>query len=69
MTYTYKGKISTDYMGNFWSGYADGENADDGLGDEPFDLDPEKDWHPLISKYKNYELKEQIGDALDIFHS
>jgi hypothetical protein len=42
---------------------------DDGLGDEPFDLDPEKDWHPLISRYETYELKKSIGDALDIFHS
>jgi parallel beta-helix repeat protein len=68
-TYSYMGKRSTDYIGNFWSDYADGDDLDDGLGDEPFDLDPEKDWHPLISRYETYELKKSIGDALDIFHS
>jgi parallel beta-helix repeat protein len=68
MTFSYNGKNSTDYIGNFWSDYADSDNLNDGLGDKPYALDSDKDWHPLISRFKNYDLKVG-GDTFDLLSS
>jgi parallel beta-helix repeat protein len=54
ITYTYKGKTSTNYLGNFWDDYTDVDSEDDGIWDNPYPLDSDKDHHPLVEPFENY---------------
>jgi parallel beta-helix repeat protein len=64
ITYRYESKISINYMGNFWSDYSGRDEGNDGLGDTPYALGSDKDWHPLISRFGIYNPQEMNGDNI-----
>ncbi|RZN42790.1 MAG: hypothetical protein EF813_01125, partial [Methanosarcinales archaeon] len=55
--YTYRGKTFTNHLGNYWSDY-DGNDANyDGIGDMPYNIDPDcpdRDDYPLITRFESY---------------
>jgi parallel beta-helix repeat protein len=69
VTYSYLGKKSKDYIGNFWSDYSGRDEGNDGLGDTPYALGSDRDWHPLISRFGIYDLQEMTGDRLGLHES
>jgi parallel beta-helix repeat protein len=62
MTYFYKGKTYTNYLGNYWSDYTGSDADGDGIGDAPYSIYgielPAKDSYPLIEPFENYFLGE-----------
>ncbi|MFZ2071626.1 MAG: NosD domain-containing protein [Halobacteriota archaeon] len=72
ITYTYQGNQYTNYMGNYWDEYTDVDADNDGIWDNPYSIDSDKDYHPLVDPFENYvtapvpEWRKdiEIGDTL-----
>jgi len=54
ITYTYKDKTYMNYMGNYWSDYTGVDDDRNGIGDTPYCIDTDKDYHPLVESFENY---------------
>lgn len=54
ITYTYKGKTCTNYLGNYWSDYTGSDTDTDGIWDTAYSIDSDKDSYPLIGRFENY---------------
>ena len=59
ITYTYKGKTYENYLGNYWDDYTDVDADNDGIWDNPYPIDSDKDYHPLVEPIENYCLEEE----------
>ena len=41
-------------MGNYWSDYTGVDDDRNGIGDTPYCIDTDKDYHPLVESFENY---------------
>ena len=56
ITYEYNGKNYTNYLGNYWSDYEGEDENNDGIGDEPYQIDLDKDSYPLIAPIEQFKI-------------
>ena len=60
ITYSYKGKTFTNYLGNYWDGYHGNDDNNDGIGDSAiqyYDTNEfTMDSYPLMEPVENYKL-------------
>ena len=66
ITYTYKGKIYKNDLGNYWDNYKekypDAEEIDEtGICDSPYSINSDNDYYPLIEPYENYHISMFSG--------
>jgi len=54
MTYTYRGKEYSGYMGNYWDDYKGSDENGDGIGDTPYSINSDADNYPLMEFWENY---------------
>ena len=54
ISYIYKGNTYTNYLGNYWNDYTDVDAYNDGIGDNPYPIDSDQDYHPLVEPFENY---------------
>jgi len=66
ITYTYKGKTYENYLGNYWDDYTDVDSEDDGIWDNPYSIDSDKDYYPLVEPFENYEEKWSFAIITDL---
>jgi len=57
ITYGFRGKTFTNYLGNYWGGYSVKDENGDGVGDKPYKInDMNIDHHPLLDRFKKYKF-------------
>jgi parallel beta-helix repeat protein len=66
INYTYEGRNYTNYLGNYWDDYEGNDSDNDGIGDTPHIVDPEKDDCPLVMPFENYFAPEPAEDMTRI---
>ena len=55
ITYEYEGNTFTNYLGNYWDGYSDVDDENDGIWDHSYSInDEERDYYPLVEPFGNY---------------
>jgi len=59
ITYTYRGSIFKNYMGNYWDDYKGSDANEDGIGDTPYSIDSDKDNYPLMQPFEYYFAPEE----------
>ncbi|RZN33362.1 MAG: hypothetical protein EFT35_10795 [Methanophagales archaeon ANME-1-THS] len=55
ISYKYNGKTYTNYLGNYWDDYIDTDANNDGIWDNPYPIDSDRDYHPLVEPFENYK--------------
>jgi parallel beta-helix repeat protein len=72
ITYTYNGNTCTNYLGNYWDDYTDIDADNDDIWDNPYSLDSDKDYYPLVEPFENYEItiadskgRKQLVEAIE----
>jgi len=48
IAYSYNGSTYTNYLGNYWDDYAGSDADGDGIGDTPYTIDSDSDYHPVM---------------------
>jgi parallel beta-helix repeat protein len=54
ITYTYDGSANINYLGNYWDDYTDVDADNDGIWDNPYSINSDKDRYPLMESFENY---------------
>lgn len=54
MSYPYRGKTYTSYMGNYWGGYKGADANGNGIGDTAYRGVTFTDYYPLMEPWRNY---------------
>ena len=54
ITYKYNGETYENFVGNYWSDYAGSDINMDGIGDTAYNINSDKDNHPLMQPWENY---------------
>lgn len=49
ITYTYEGETYENYMGNYWGDYMGNDGDGNGIGDTPYGINGDFDYHPLMN--------------------
>ncbi len=62
ITYTYRGKTYTNYLGNYWDDYNGIDINKDGIGFPPYRIDGDKDNYPLMVCSENYQIGTHTRD-------
>jgi len=65
ISYTYKDKTYANYLGNYWTDYTNIDANNDGIWDNPRPIDLDKDYHPLVEPFENYEEKWSFAIITD----
>jgi len=71
VTYIYNGTTYMTYLGNYWDDYFDVDADNNGIWDNPYSIDGDKDWYPLKEPFESYILKENsrpIANAGDYYY-
>ena len=59
ITYTHKGNTYRNYLGNYWDDYIDIDADNDGIWDNPYSINSDNDYHPLVEPFENYSILEE----------
>ena len=54
IVYVYDGKNYTSHMGNYWSDYTGEDVNGNGIGDDPYIIDDDRDYRPLMHPWEYY---------------
>jgi len=54
ITYTYNGSEFENYLGNYWDDFSDTDANGDGIWDNLYCINGDKDWYPLKERFENY---------------
>ncbi len=65
ITYTYNGSTHTNYLGNYWDDYKEkypyaGEIDSTGIWIQPYTIDSNTDYYPLIEQWENYNMSTEL---------
>ncbi|MDK2876427.1 MAG: hypothetical protein PWQ22_837 [Archaeoglobaceae archaeon] len=64
ITYTYKSKTYTNYLGNYWSGYTSADSNGDGILDKPYVISKDNvDNYPLAEPFQNYGITPTLVEV------
>jgi parallel beta-helix repeat protein len=66
ITYVYNGTTYANYLGNYWDDYTDIDADNDGIWDHPYPIDSDRDYHPLVEPFENYEEKWSFAIITDL---
>lgn len=56
VTYSYNGKTHINYLGNYWDDYTDTDADGDGIWDNPYSINSDQDYYPLVEGFENYTI-------------
>ena len=59
ITYIHKGNTYRNYLGNYWDDYIDIDADNDGIWDNPYSINSDNDYHPLVEPFENYSILEE----------
>ena len=64
LTYKYKNRVFTSYLGNFWSNFQGVDSNNDGIGDTPYSFSYPyaqtiTDYYPIVEPFENYSIQRQ----------
>ena len=57
ITYSYNTKTYRNYLGNYWSDYKGSDTDGDGIGEDPYSIDRDKDEYPLMVLWEKFNVQ------------